>query len=78
MVARAHGPVDALVSLLHEAVHTLTARFTLGRVRAARAAVRLVEVIAGDGALGHAVREHRVGWTQRLEGVREVVAEGQS
>ena len=78
MVARAHGPVDALVSLLHEAVHTLTARLTLGRIRAARAAVRLVEVVAGDGALGHAVREHRVGGTQRLEGVREVVAECQS
>ena len=61
MVARTHGPVDALVSLLHEAVHTLTARLALGRVRAARAAVRLVEVVAGDGALGHAVREHRVG-----------------
>ena len=78
MVARAHGPVDALVSLLHEAVHTLTARLTLGGVRAARAAVRLVEVVAGDRALGHAVREHRVGRTEWLDGRGKLVVESQS
>ena len=78
MMAGTAGPVDALVALLHEAVHTLTARLTLGGIRAARAAVCPVEVVAGQGALGHAVCEHRVGRTQRLQGVWEVVGEGQS
>ena len=78
MMAGTAGPVDALVALLHEAVHTLTARLTLGGIRAARAAVCPVEVVAGQGALGHAVREHRVGRTQRLDSRGKLVVEGQS
>ena len=78
MMTGAHGPVDTRVSLQHEAIHTLAARLAQGRVIGARAAVGLVQVVAGLRALGHALGVDRVVWTQGLHSGRKLVVERQS